>query len=137
MQQVEGVVGQFDIHPQLRVLGHEAGHQRHDKTFAIRHRTGHAQQPLGLAVEVAHGPQRFFTAVLQALAMLQKGLPGLAQGDAAGAAIQQPSLQALFEACDLPADMRGRHAEAFGGGGELPGFGHGDELVDPFPAAGH
>ena len=55
---------------------------------------------------VADGAKGFFATVLQALAMLQKRLPGLGQADFAGAAIEQAGLQALFQACDLAADLR-------------------------------
>ena len=106
MQQIEGAVGQLDLQAQLRVQGHKVVDQRHDKPLAVGHRTGHAQQALGFAGQVADGAQGFFATVLQALAMLQKRLPGLGQADFAGAAIEQAGLQALFQACDLAADLR-------------------------------
>ncbi|MNP15240.1 hypothetical protein D3C76_1075900 [compost metagenome] len=105
MHQVQGTVAQFDVHPQLRIQRHETRHQRHDKAFAIGHGAGHAQQALGFAGQVAHGAQGFLAAILQALAVLQEGLPGFAQGHPPGAAIQQAGLQALFKAGDLPADV--------------------------------
>ncbi|MCY1180360.1 hypothetical protein D9M73_207980 [compost metagenome] len=134
MHQVELAVTQFDVDPQLWIKPHETGHQRHDEPFAVRHGTGHAQHALGFAGQVADRPQRFFAAILQALAMLQKGLSGLGQCDPAGAAIEQAGLQALFEAYDLSTDMRGRNAQAVGGSGELAAFGDGNEFVDTFPA---
>ncbi|MNE50027.1 hypothetical protein D3C80_1445840 [compost metagenome] len=69
--------------------------------------------------------------------MLQKSLPGLAQGDPAGAAVQQARLQALLQSRDLAADVRRRNPQAFGCCRELARFGHGDELIDAFPAATH
>ena len=137
MQQVECVVAQFHIHPQLGVQRHEPCHQRHDEALAVGYRAGHAQQALGLAGQVAHGAQGFFAAILQTLAMLQKGLPGLAQGYPARAAIQQAGLQALFQTGDLPADVRRRNPQAFGGCSELARFCHRDKFVDAFPAAAH
>ncbi|MNP14643.1 hypothetical protein D3C76_1069760 [compost metagenome] len=134
MHQVKLAVAEFDVDPQLWIKPHETRHQRHDEAFAIRHGTGHAQHALGFAGQVADRPQRFFAAILQALAMLQKGLSGLGQCDPAGAAIEQAGLQALFQAYDLSTDMRGRNPQAFRGGGELAAFGNGDKFVDPFPA---
>jgi hypothetical protein len=70
--------------------------------------------------------------------MLQKGLPGFGQSDPAGAAIKQSRLKALFEAYYLSTDVGGRNPEAFRGSRELTALGHGDELVDTFPAVfGH
>ena len=67
---------------------------------------GEGRKALGFAGQVADGAQGFFATVLQALAMLQKRLPGLGQADFAGAAIEQAGLQALFQAGDLAADLR-------------------------------
>ena len=49
VEQVQLAVGQLDVDPQLRIVGHEGIHQRHDETFAVGHRAGHAQQALGSA----------------------------------------------------------------------------------------
>ncbi|MNP18528.1 hypothetical protein D3C76_1110140 [compost metagenome] len=137
VHQVEGVVAQFHIHPQLRVQRHEPCYQRHDEALAVGHRAGHAQQPLGFTGQVAHGTQGFLAAILQALAMLQKGLPRLAQGYPARAAVQQARLQALLQPGDLAAYVRRGNPQAFGGRCELARFGHGDEFVDALPAVAH
>jgi hypothetical protein len=109
-------------------------HQRHDESFAIRHGAGHAQHALGLAGKVADGAQGLFAAILQALAVLQKGLAGFGQGHLARTAIQQARLQPFFQASHLPADVRRRHPKAFRRRGELAAFSDGDELIDAFPA---
>ncbi len=53
LHQIQRAVGQFDLHPQLRVLCHEFVDQRHDEALAVGHRRGHAQQPGGSGVQVA------------------------------------------------------------------------------------
>ncbi len=118
----------------MRIVGHEGIHQRHDETFAVGYRAGHAQQALGLRGEVADRAQGFVAGVLQALAMLQEGLSGFAQRYSPGAAVEQAGLQALLQAGDLAADVRRGNAHAFGCRGELPGFGDSDEFVESFPA---
>ncbi|MNH19421.1 hypothetical protein D3C79_791570 [compost metagenome] len=119
MQQVEGAIAQFDVHAQLRVQRHKARHQRHNEALAISHCTGHAQQPFGFTGEIAHRAQGFLAAILQALAVLQKGLPGFAQGHLARTAIEQTGLQAILQSGDLAADMRRGNAQALGRRGEL------------------
>ncbi|MNG27213.1 hypothetical protein D3C84_1123070 [compost metagenome] len=70
--------------------------------------------------------------------MLQERLAGLGQRDPAGTAIQQSCLQTLFKPYDLSTDVGRRNPQAFGGGGELAAFGHGDEFVNALPAViGH
>ena len=113
---------------------HEVVDQRHDEALAIGHGAGHAQQALGLVSQVADGAQRFFAGILQAQAMLQECLPGFGQHDLAGAAVEQPGLQVLFQLGDLTADLRGRQAQVSSGGGELAAFGDGDEFVQAFPS---
>ncbi|MNT98719.1 hypothetical protein D3C72_2413670 [compost metagenome] len=53
MNQIQVAVAQFNVHPQLRVTGHEVRHQGYDEALAVGHRAGHAQQALGFAAEVA------------------------------------------------------------------------------------
>ena len=113
VHQVELAVAQFDVDAQLRIQPHEAGHQRHDEAFAVSHGAGHAQHAFGFAGQITDRAQRFFATILQTLAMLQEGLPGLGQRDPAGAAVEQARLQALFEAYDLSTDVGGRNPQTF------------------------
>ncbi|KAF1854848.1 hypothetical protein Lal_00003410 [Lupinus albus] len=135
VDQVERPVAQFDLHPQLRMAGHELVHQRHDETLAIGDGAGHAQQSLGLAGEVVDCAQGFVARVHQALAVLQEGLPGLGQCHPARAAVEEARLQPLLQSRHLAAYVGRRQPQAFGGSGEAAGFGHGDEFVQPFPTA--
>ncbi|MNY08989.1 hypothetical protein D3C86_1418770 [compost metagenome] len=134
MHQVKLAIAQFDVDPQLRIQPHEAGHQRHDEALAVSHGAGHAQHALGFAGQVADRAQRFFATILQTLAMLQEGLPGLGQRDPTGTAVEQTSLQTLFQAYNLSTDMGRRNPQALRSSGELAAFGNRDKLVDPFPA---
>src|SRR5690606_32802563 len=97
------------------------------------YRTGHAQQPLGLAGKVGDRLDSFVPRILQVLAMLQEGSPGLGQGDPAGAAIEQPGLQAIFQPGYLPTDMGGGNAEPLRRAAEVPQLGHADEFVQSAP----
>ena len=134
VQQIEGLVAQFDLYSQLRMALHEVIHQRHDEALTVSYRAGHAQQALGFAGEVADRAQGFLAGILQALAVLQKSLPSLGQRDLARAAVEQAGLQAFFQSGHLAADLRRRQTQALGRSAELATLGDRNEFIQAFPA---
>src|SRR5690606_11102240 len=116
------------------MMRHELVYQRHYKALAVRHRSGHAQQAGGRAMQVADDIEGLVTLLDQALAAGEKGVAGFGQRYAAGGAIEQAGLQPLLQTSHLAADMGGGHPQMFGCAHKAAAFGDGNELIQTFPA---
>lgn len=119
----------FEMHRNVRTLGHEAGDHLADLEIQKRRRTTHANDTLRFAARALDQFLRRIGFHQHSDAMPIVVLSDLGDAEAPGRTLDQPHPEPVLQHCDAAAQSRTRHAQRAGGGGKTAMIDHLNEEI--------